>query len=172
MTHEQVSISKNVFLVLAIGVALLVVSLLYCLYKLSSVKPPEITDVPVDTHTIPESYNVPFPDNLVDFLKEKNIATVTLTNSAGQVKLVGPAGAEIKPCGFEDGMEIKGHCHLKGVTLTAVNQLLIFKGSYNPNCIFKKYGTKWYEVHDGSQSQWPLGAYDCDNVPLSSHVLK
>lgn len=172
MTTENIQISKNAFNVMRVTIGVLLVALLWILYTLPNDKQPEHPILPVDEHIIPDSYDIEIPPTLIDFFKQKNIVTLTLTDKAGRVKPFTPSGSQLEPCGEEIDGKITGDCNLENIKLTRVNQLLIVLASSNPNCMYKKYGNKWYEVHDGTQAKWPAGAYPCDNDPLNEHVLK
>ena len=169
MTTENIQSSKNALWV-AIGV--LLVALLLSLYNLRKDEQPEQPILPVDADIIPDHFDIDLSPKVIGFLREKGIVTLTATDKAGRVKPFNVSGRQLEPCGEEIHGRITGNCNLNNITLNWVKTFVIAGASSNPNCMYKKYGSKWYEVHDGTQATWPAGAYPCDNDPLNEHQLK
>jgi len=71
---------------------------------------------------------VPINEELANFLKDRNILTITLVDSSGELRIVDRNGQTVPPCAQIDGTKIvplNEECVFKG-NVTNINSLEIF----------------------------------------------
>ena len=109
---------------------------------------------------------VPVSEELTRFMAESGYVTITLTRFNGQEKIVDSKGQQIEPCGFIDGVSIKGNCNLQGISLMGHNSVETWLTSSNPTCLTKSVWGRVLQFHvDTRPGQWRAGQSPCHPEP-------
>lgn len=125
---------------------------------------------PIPDALVLDGKKVPIPPELTKWLDSEGYATLTLTNEAGQVKIVNIEGTEIKPCGRVEGTTITGECHLDKVNVLEVNTVTTWMTEYNPKCMTKRVAGHLLQVHaNKKRGHWKRGDFACHPGKLHDH---
>src|SRR5918999_1229054 len=140
----NLNVSKNILL--AISAVIIILVLFFLIFWESQPEPGKLGQEPDRNdqgrgRLILDGKKVPISPELTKFIKEGGYAMLTLTNGKDQVKIVGPDGAQIDPCGRIEGTTVTGTCDVKELNFESVNEVLVLGPVESNKCTIERIGS-------------------------------